>query len=190
MYYTNNMPKTQKQIIGDLGEGIVCNCLKNKGFKVVDRNYWKPWGELDVIVKKGERLYFVEVKTVTREIPDIELIESQVDKEQVFLPAGRQGIDKEHGLIKRFLSLFFVEKEKPKEEITKDVSRETNNDRYSPMDNIHPWKLKRLFRVIQSYLSEKFRKSGEVDWQLDVVCVYLDPESKVAKVERVENIIL
>lgn len=58
---------TQKQIIGNLGEDIASKYLINKGFKVIDRNYRKKFGEIDVIVKKSQRIHFVEVKTVSSE---------------------------------------------------------------------------------------------------------------------------
>jgi len=38
------------------------------GFSVVDRNYWKKWGEIDIVAKKAKKLYFVEVKSVSCEI--------------------------------------------------------------------------------------------------------------------------
>ncbi len=61
------MAKTQKRGIGDLGEGIVCRYLENKGYVVVGRNYLRPWGEIDIVAKRGGVTHFVEVKTVTRE---------------------------------------------------------------------------------------------------------------------------
>ncbi len=61
------MATTKKRKIGDLGEGIVCRYLENKGFEVIDRNYLRPWGELDIVAQKGNQIHFVEVKSVTRE---------------------------------------------------------------------------------------------------------------------------
>lgn len=59
--------KTLKVNVGKLGESIVCKWLKNKGFSIVERNYLKPWGEIDVIAKKGGKTHFIEVKAVSRE---------------------------------------------------------------------------------------------------------------------------
>jgi putative endonuclease len=61
------MEKTQKRKTGDLGEDIAAKYLINKGFLILDRNYLKPWGEIDLVAKQGNKLHFVEVKTVSRE---------------------------------------------------------------------------------------------------------------------------
>ena len=59
---------------------------------------------------------------------------------------------------------------------------------YRPEDNMHPRKLKRLQRAIQSYLLEKYKK--DPDWQFDLACLYLDPVNRIAKVNFIENMIL
>ena len=56
-----------RQQVGRLGEDIACRFLEEKGFNVIDRNYRKFIGEIDIIAKKDNILYFVEVKTVSRE---------------------------------------------------------------------------------------------------------------------------
>lgn len=54
-----------KQFIGKLGEDKACDYLINKGYKILFRNYWKPWGELDIIAKAPLNiLVFIEVKTM------------------------------------------------------------------------------------------------------------------------------
>ena len=64
------MKKDEDIKIGSLGESIACKHLKNIGFSVIDRNYRKAFGEIDIIAKKGGVLHFVEVKTVSREAKD------------------------------------------------------------------------------------------------------------------------
>ena len=54
--------------IGRLGEEIVSQFLVKKGFKILDRNYRKPWGEIDIIAEKDDVVRFVEVKAISREI--------------------------------------------------------------------------------------------------------------------------
>ncbi len=61
------MPQTHKQKIGRTGEDIACKFLVRRGFSILERNYWKKWGELDIIVEEHKVIHFVEVKTVSRE---------------------------------------------------------------------------------------------------------------------------
>jgi putative endonuclease len=130
------MAKTEKRRIGDIGEEVACKYLVNKGYVVRERNYWKPWGEIDIVVEKPDFISFVEVKTVSRK------------------PAG-------------------------------EFSRET----IRPEENMHPAKLKRLHRAVQTYLLEKKIPESRA-WQIDLACVFLDFSTKRAKVEMLENIIL
>ena len=62
------------------------------------------------------------------------------------------------------------------------------NDRYRPEDNIHSWKLQRLSRVIQAYVSDK--RLFNADWQFDVITVYIDQRAGKAALEYLENIVL
>ncbi|MFA7216509.1 MAG: YraN family protein [Candidatus Paceibacterota bacterium] len=136
MYNKDIKNPTDRQIVGVKGEDLACKFIKDKGFKVIERNYYKKWGEIDIIVKKGEVIHFIEVKTVSREIGYL-----------------------------------------------------NNKDEYRPEDNIHPWKLQRLSRIIQSYLLEK-DVSDETDWQFDVITVYLDKEKNLLDIDMLEDIIL
>jgi len=58
--------ETRKQAVGQLGEKIAKNYLIRKGYEVIDQNYRKTWGEIDLIAKKGKLWVFVEVKTMLR----------------------------------------------------------------------------------------------------------------------------
>ena len=49
---------------GDIGEDLACKYLENKGFSIIDRNYQKRWGEIDIIAKKDDIYHFCEVKSV------------------------------------------------------------------------------------------------------------------------------
>lgn len=64
------MPKvftSETQKIGKLGEDITCIYLKKLGFTVLERNYYKLIGEIDIIAKKEGILHFIEVKSVSCE---------------------------------------------------------------------------------------------------------------------------
>jgi putative endonuclease len=52
---------TNKQKVGRLGEDLAALFLKEKGFAIIDRNYWKPWGEIDLVAQKRGELRFLVV---------------------------------------------------------------------------------------------------------------------------------
>ena len=58
--------KNRKEV-GKIGESVAAQFLQRKGFRIIDRNYRKPWGEIDLIAEKGSIVRFVEVKTLSRE---------------------------------------------------------------------------------------------------------------------------
>ena len=51
--------------IGQWGEDIACRYLENKGYRILDRNFRRKWGEIDIVcgVPRGT-IIFVEVKTL------------------------------------------------------------------------------------------------------------------------------
>ncbi len=53
--------------IGKMGEGLAVKFLRDKGFDVFMRNFWAPYGEIDIIALKSGITHFVEVKTVSCE---------------------------------------------------------------------------------------------------------------------------
>jgi Holliday junction resolvase-like predicted endonuclease len=139
--------KTQKT--GEIGENIAVKFLMKHGFRILDRNYTRKWGEIDIIVEKANKIHFVEVKSVSTP--------------SLILPLG-------------------------KEERVGSVSHGTNSE-YRPEDNMHPWKLKRLSRTIQTYLLSE-RVPDDKEWQVDLLVVFLDLNNKKAKVKVVKDIIL
>jgi putative endonuclease len=51
-----------------LGEDLAADFLKKQGYKVIERNFRKGYGEIDIIALKDKTLIFAEVKTRTSEI--------------------------------------------------------------------------------------------------------------------------
>jgi len=49
-------------------------------------------------------------------------------------------------------------------------------------------KMRRLRRVVETYLISK--RLGYVDWQFDLLVVYLDLDNRKARVKVIENVIL
>jgi len=124
---------SKSQQIGERGEDETCKFLANKGFKVVERNYTKKWGELDIIAEKANVLHFIEVKSITI-----------------------------------------------KDKISREIS-------FSPEDNMHSWKVKRLQRALETYLMER-EVDEDKEWQFDLVCVYFT--GNTVRVEILEDIVL
>jgi len=47
--------RTEKRKLGDIGENIACDFLKSRGFEIIERNYLRKWGEIDIVTRKSER---------------------------------------------------------------------------------------------------------------------------------------
>ncbi len=147
---------TQK--VGSLGEELAVRFLVKRGYNILDRNYRRPWGELDIVAEKEGKIHFVEVKSVSARKGD-------VSDETI----SRKTSPREQ-------SLAYIRLKRPK-------------DRYRPEDNLHSSKLKRLRRIIQTYLTSK-HVSDETNWQFDVATVYIDDSEKRAKINFIEDLVL
>jgi putative endonuclease len=112
---------------GELAENLACRYLESRGFRILERNYMKRCGEIDVIVQKGSMIHFVEVKSVSRE-----------------------------------------------------------NAALKPEDHMDSSKLKRLSKIISTYILEH----DVVLWQFDLVCLSVDHRLKRALIWRWNNIVL
>jgi len=53
--------------IGRIGENIATDYLSMKGYSIVERNFRRKAGEIDIIASKNRGIYFVEVKSVVLE---------------------------------------------------------------------------------------------------------------------------
>jgi putative endonuclease len=134
--------RTSKRKLGDIGETIACEYLIKHDFEVLDRNYLRKWGEIDIVARKKGIYRFIEVKSVSC----------------VTLPSIERGVT--HG----------------------------TKGSYRPEENVHPQKLKRLARTLQTYILEK-RLDG-ADFQLDIITVRISERDRIARVEMIENIII
>jgi len=124
--------------VGKFGEEIAVKHFVKQGFKILERNYRKKWGEIDIIAEKNKVLHFIEVKS---------------------------------------------------------VSYETDFDNFLPEENVHYFKKNRLKRAINTYLAEKkFTPSGgvsgETEFQIDLVAIFLNLATGENKIRITEDIIL
>ena len=128
------------RLIGNIGEDIACKWLKKHNFLIVERNYSKKWGEIDIISAKDNIIHFIEVKSI---------------------------------VLKK----------------TKNGQNVDSKGEYRPEENVHELKRRRLKRVIQSYLLER-KYTSEALFQFHVILVYMNNNTRRAKVIFIENIIL
>jgi len=165
------MEKEKEEInIGKLGENIACRYLEEKGLRIVERNYRRKYGEIDIIAESEKRgaltLFGVERLTKFWSSP--------------------------------CKTTHFVEVKAIKSDLT--VTHETDNA-YHPLDNMHPRKIERLKRAVESYHpkyvsyeTKRGIRGGEdkvdFDWQFDVIAVWIDIENKKSKVQYMENVAL
>ena len=137
-----NQKKGEKNIVGSYGEDIATNYLKKLGQTVLDRNYLKKWGEIDIVsretIQNKIKIHFVEVKTVSYETKT-------------------------------------------------DLQTAVSYGTYRPEENVHPEKIKRMSRTIESWLMEN---KCDLEWQIDVLAVRIVPREKYATVKYIPNIII
>lgn len=55
------MEKTTKQK-GDIGENIATDYLEKRNFKIIEKQYRKRFGEIDIIASDNNTIVFIEVK--------------------------------------------------------------------------------------------------------------------------------
>jgi len=135
--------KGYKNKIGAYGEQIAASYLQKKlSFTLLDKNYLKPWGEIDIVARetgeKGVVIHFVEVKTVS------------------------------YG--------------------TKDaLNRAVSYGTWRPEEQVTAYKLRKLNRVIDTWLTE-YQHNGT--WQIDVLAVRVVLAERYAEVRWIPNVIL
>ncbi len=59
---------SSRQKLGLLAENLSCEYLVKRGFQIIERNYTKRCGEIDIVARRSGVTYFIEVKCVSREI--------------------------------------------------------------------------------------------------------------------------
>lgn len=151
-----------------LGETLAEKFLMKRGYKILDKNFRRPWGELDIVARRGGKIHFVEVKSSSAQLQD----RVTSNRTESRAPAAR-----------------VTQETSPRKNAYLYLQSGKKKDRYRPEDNVHYNKIKRLKRIIQTYLQSK-RVSDETEWQFDVATVYIDENLKRAKVNFMEGLVL
>jgi putative endonuclease len=59
------MSPDPRQGLGRRGENLAAKTLRRKGYRIVAANVRTPYGELDLVARRGRWVVFIEVKTRT-----------------------------------------------------------------------------------------------------------------------------
>ena len=154
---------SERRRFGNLGEELCEMFLVKRGFRVLERNYLKKWGEIDIIARIGSMLHFIEVKS------------KDISRER-----GGDNVSR-HISRNSFTASDFSLR----------LSHETlNSDSYDyrPEDNLHYQKQKRILRAIQTYLIER-KVDEDQEWQIDLITVSIDFYKKEAIINHIENVV-
>ena len=160
---------TKKSETGKLGEDLACEYLVNNGFTIIERNFRKPWGELDIIAKDPEgTLVFIEVKAInqTKESQSYNLAE--------YAPNSLWQAIRQYGnsaMLKKMRQKIFWRE-----------SLQIN-----PEENLTAAKLKKLQRMASLYAGfhpELVDEKG--GWRIDLVAItIIDGESEIKHFENI-----
>lgn len=151
------------QNTGRLGEDIACQYLVDKGYKIILRNYTKPWGEIDIIAKSPDKiLVFVEVKTMRQ------LYQSTVDNPVNNLATNPASFN------------------------DSDNDSDNNNDNIAelmPEENLTVAKYRRLCRSAEAF-SRRFRGliDEEKGWRIDLITITLTNNQDSCVLKHYQNI--
>jgi len=167
--------KTQK--IGKLAEDAVAKYLIEKGFEIVEQNYTRKWGEIDIIVKGPSVLSGQKIKTQS-ELSNLVHGSRETSKTLHFIEV--KAVSRGTGL-------------------TNIIERP---GQYRPEDNMHPSKIQKMKTTVAIYLmsvieddkrheiERKRHEKLEPEWQCDLIVAYVDKVGKKITLKPLWNIIL
>ncbi|MEK7576858.1 MAG: YraN family protein [Patescibacteria group bacterium] len=153
-----------KRRTGNLGEDIAELFLAGCGYKIIDRNYLKKFGEIDIIVEISDTIRFIEVKSIVT----------------------RERNNGDCAIVSRDVSQNSFTKDDFEIKVTQETSEDS--DEYLPEDNVTYFKQRKLLRTIETYILEKNLDDNQ-EWQIDVITVKIDFLNKTATIKHIENVI-
>lgn len=194
--------------IGNLGENIACNFLEKKGFKIIERNYRKKWGEIDIIAqsfnntssaqfgknrgKKRNKSYLLtKISSVFPAVRAgvLHFVEVKAVSVSSNVFTESDSVSRENRV--RRNTIFHNKNNVTRETITNNYNNDYDNKDvwFQPEDNVHPRKQNRLRKAIQSYLLQP-RIPEDIEWRFDIIALWIDIERKKARIKFIEDIVL
>lgn len=138
--------------LGILGEDTAVKYLKNKGYRILDRNFSEKWqggvqkGEIDIIAKPRRNVFDI-------------------------LRGKKEG------------AICFVE---VKSSFDAYPERAKRAEGFLPEDRVNFQKQRKLIKMAQFWLS-KNKIPLESKWQIDVISIRINPETRKAKILHFKN---
>jgi putative endonuclease len=117
--------RSEHLLIGSWGEAIARSYFKARGYRIIEQNYKTRYLEIDLVVRKGRVLVFVEVRTK---------------------------VGDSFGL---------------------------------PEDTLRPKKIRKLIRNASAYAAGKGYRG---DCRIDAVCILLDENKNLSRINHYQNI--
>src|SRR5581483_5462846 len=74
--------------LGSQAESLVAKKLEQQGFSILERNYKKPCGEIDLIALNSEYILFVEVKMRSKYYFDLEQVVTPAKQKKIMNTAS------------------------------------------------------------------------------------------------------
>lgn len=99
----SNILSSKRAQHGLAGETAVANHLQKGGFRILDRNWCRPWGELDIVAEQRGIIHFIEVKASRRQVAGFDpflrangtKMQKVIRTARTWLAANRYGPDTE-----------------------------------------------------------------------------------------------
>ena len=82
-WFARSPAALQKAPLGDRGENRAARFLRERGYKILIRNFRCPLGEIDIVARDGRTLVFCEVKTRAEDNPTPEDQVNTVKRHQI-----------------------------------------------------------------------------------------------------------
>ena len=61
-FFWGGLIKVNNRELGTYGEKLATNFLRQHGYKILEKNFWCRYGEIDLIAKSNDYISFIEVK--------------------------------------------------------------------------------------------------------------------------------